>query len=490
MIAANTPDALSALTESLNADIRQLSALESDYHHHNHGHHRDNDGWHPIGDGMGDDIGEMDLGALRSEARELAAMNEYAINGHENRISYVIGTGHTYTAVAKKDTGATDDQVAAVQAAIDAFTKRNRWARRQQETLRRVDRDGEAFLRFFTVDKGLIVRFVEPWQVSTPDELSAEPNASMGILVDDDDIETPIGYFVDDELVDASDIQHRKQGVDENQKRGVPLMFAVFEKLRRIEKISECIAIVAQIQAKFALIRKHSGQNSTNVQAILAAKKVGSSMDALTGATHNVEQYPPGAIIDVPQGTEYEFPTQGLDAARYVTLISYLLRGVASRLIMPEFMLTSDASNANFASTFVSEGPAVKNFQRLQSLQREDDLEVIELAVNVAGVDLTNIEIQVGFPSLTARDRLAEAQEAQIYIQMQILSPQTLSGKLDLDYEQEQANISKHRSSDLGFEDVPQPGAGDLTPQEPEGDGDGDQDDGDEETDSGSESDS
>ena len=34
---------------------------------------------------------------------------------------------------------------------------------------------------------------------------------------------------------------------------------------------------------------------------------------------------------------------------------------------MPEFMFTSDASNANYASTLVAEGPAVKMFERLQA---------------------------------------------------------------------------------------------------------------------------
>ncbi len=39
------------------------------------------------------------------------------------------------------------------------------------------------------------------------------------------------------------------------------------------------------------------------------------------------------------------------------------LRAIAARLVMPEFMLTSDASNASYASTMVAEGPAVRMFQ-------------------------------------------------------------------------------------------------------------------------------
>ena len=48
-------------------------------------------------------------------------------------------------------------------------------------------------------------------------------------------------------------------------------------------------------------------------------------------------------------GTEYEFPAAGIDAGRYVTVLQAELRAIASRLVMPEFMLTSDASNANYS---------------------------------------------------------------------------------------------------------------------------------------------
>jgi hypothetical protein len=38
---------------------------------------------------------EHQLAELRSQCRRLAATNEFAINGHENRISYIVGPGHS-----------------------------------------------------------------------------------------------------------------------------------------------------------------------------------------------------------------------------------------------------------------------------------------------------------------------------------------------------------------------------------------------------------
>ena len=43
----------------------------------------------------------------------------------------------------------------AVQKVIDEFVRENRWQLRQQEIVRRIDRDGEAFLRFFVDRDGL-----------------------------------------------------------------------------------------------------------------------------------------------------------------------------------------------------------------------------------------------------------------------------------------------------------------------------------------------
>ena len=54
---------------------------------------------------------------------------------------------------------------------------------------------------------------------------------------------------------------------------------------------------------------------------------------------------------------EYDFPARGLDASSFVAVLQAELRAIAARLVMPEFMFTSDASNANYASTMVAEGP-------------------------------------------------------------------------------------------------------------------------------------
>ena len=56
--------------------------------------------WTPVG-GVGGTspgtsavpINEQQLRELRNQCRRLATTNEFAINGHENRVSYIVGAG-------------------------------------------------------------------------------------------------------------------------------------------------------------------------------------------------------------------------------------------------------------------------------------------------------------------------------------------------------------------------------------------------------------
>ncbi|MBL8826109.1 MAG: hypothetical protein JNM18_03935 [Planctomycetaceae bacterium] len=123
------------------------------------------------------------------------------------------------------------------------------------------------------------------------------------------------------------------------------------------------------------------------------------------------------------------------------------LRAIAARLVMPEFMLTSDASNANFSSTMIAEGPAVRMFERWQKQLIETDLEVmhrvIEHAVQSGRLPQhawEQVEVQAAAPSVHVRDRLQEAKQSEIEFANLVLSRQTWCQRAGLDFDQEQAN--------------------------------------------------
>jgi capsid protein len=398
---------------------------------------------------------EQMLGELRGQCRRLAATNEFAINGHENRVSYIVGPGHSYRASVCKGVEASCELAMQAQKVLERFLRENRWQMRQQEIVRRVDRDGEVFLRFFVAADGMTrVRFIEPDQVTTPAELAGDPAASFGIQTDADDVESVTGYYVDGEFVDAAEVQHRRANVDFNVKRGLPLFTPVRKNLRRAERLLRNMSIVAEIQSAIALIRKHRGASRSGIEQFVADTSVAGVSDPghNSSRTRHFSQYGPGTILDAPAGMEYDFPARGLDASSFVAVLQAELRAIAARLVMPEFMFTSDASNANFASTMVAEAPAIRMFERLQATMIEQDRAVMWRVVNnavAAGAlpsDVADlVDIQIIPPSLHVRDQLKQAQVDRIAYNNGVLSPQTWSQHLGLDYDQEQKNLAVHR---------------------------------------------
>jgi capsid protein len=416
----------------------------------------DGDGrWEPVG---GEAAGgcqsgvpftsEAQLAEIRDQCRALAVSNEFAINGHENRVNYIVGSGHAYRAAARQGSKAEEGLVREVQAVLDAFVRVNRWHRRQQEIVRRRDRDGEVFLRFFGAEDGILrVRFVEPGQVSSPKLLTSDATASFGIRTEREDVETVLAYAIDGQWVDAGEVQHRKANVDANVKRGLPLFYAVRKNLRRAEKLLRNMSVVAGIQSAIAIIRKHATGTRSGLQQFVQGQA-----EAIAGGQSGrpvpFQRFAPGTILDTFSGTDYEFPAATIDASRYVAVLQAELRAIAARLVMPEFMLTSDASNANYASTMVAEGPAVRMFQRLQHEMIEDDLDVMRRAVDAA-IDAgrlpaearTEVELQAVPPSLAVRDRLKEARADEILVRAGAMSAETMAVRHGLDPDRERARI-------------------------------------------------
>jgi capsid protein len=389
------------------------------------------------------------LAEIRDYCRMLAVTNEFAINGHENRISYIVGGGHVYRAAARRGAAGNSALVEEMQSFIDEFARENRWPRRQEEIVRRKDRDGECFLRLFAADDGIArVRFVEPAQVAPPADRLTDPAASFGVQTDPDDVESVLGYWIDGRLVDAAEIQHRKANVDANVKRGLPLFYPVRKNLRRAEKLLRNMSVVAEIQSAIAVIRKHASATAAGLADFVANNADLSIGGGATGRARHYQRYAPGTILDAAAGTDYQFPAAGIDAARYVAVLQAELRAIASRLVMPEFMLTSDASNANYSSTMVAEGPAVKMFERLQREMIGDDVELLWRAARMAvaagrlpGEVLGAVEIRGIPPTLAVRDRLKEAQADQILVRNGAMSVATLAMRNGLDPEHERQLI-------------------------------------------------
>lgn len=389
---------------------------------------------------------EMDHKRIRDESRWFAAHHAFAISALENRASYVVGTGHNYTVRPKPKVELSDDVLESIEREIADFTEANMWQHRQIENQIRLDRDGEVFLRFFDVNGRLVVRYVEPEQVATP----LGEKAAFGVATDAKDAETVLGYWVSWdasrmgswEFVESGQIQHRKLNVDGSLPRGLPTLFGVRANLRRAWKLLRNMSTVAGIQAAVAIVRQHGAAPAGSVQQYAARMAQMPSTTGESSATY--ERYPPGAVIDSPPGVEVKFPAESINVANYVQAVQAELRAIAARLSMPEYMLSGDASNANYSSTLVAEGPAVKMFERLQSQTIWWDTQVLIRALELAerngrlpqGVSQL-IVIDAEGPTVQSRNRLIEAQADQILLTMGVVSPQTIAARHGFNYDQE-----------------------------------------------------
>ena len=382
---------------------------------------------------------EAYLSSLREQSRNLVLTNEFAINAIENRINYIIGVGHKYHAIPFEESE--HDLAEQVQDCLDRFCEENQWSRRHQEMIRRLDRDGEAFVRFFSdTDGSTRIRFVEPTQVSCPKDYQQDGNHSFGIHADSHDVETIHGYWIDGEYVSSREIQHRKANVDSNVKRGLPLLFPVRKNFKRIEKLLRNMSIVAEIQSAIALVRKHTGATAESLRRYSQSQSHSATTETQTGQTLNVQRFTPGTIIDTYGQTDYEFPVAAIDASRYILILQAELRAIAARLVIPEFMLTSDASNANYSSTMVAEGPAVRMFERLQYDTISYDLAIFrrvlenEILHGKLPVDVhRRVRLHAIPPMLAVRDRLKEAKADEILLKAGVLSAHTMSMRYGLD---------------------------------------------------------
>jgi capsid protein len=397
---------------------------------------------------------EAELAALRAESRWYAQYHPFALSALENRANYIVGSGHNYKVNPKPGVEIDAASLDAIQRELIEFVERSQWPVRQREIQWRMDRDGEAFLRMFVVDGRLEVRFVEPDQVTSP---IGRPDIAFGVETDPEDAETVLAFWVARrpgqaqslERIDASEIQHRKANVDRTMPRGVPILTSVRANLRRAWKLLRNMSTVAGIQAAVAIVRRHEAAAVGSIQQYVSRLATAQTRDD-RGQTRDYQHLPPGAIVDLPPGVSYEFPASGIDASKFVQAVQAELRAIAARLCMPEFMLSADASNANYASTMVAEGPAVKMFERLQSEMIWADAAILTRALETAeragrlpiGAS-RQVTIDAEAPIVQSRNRLAEAQADQILLAMGVISPQSVAARHGYDWRAERDLIAQ-----------------------------------------------
>jgi len=405
------------------------------------------------------------LKIIRDRSRQIARNNEFAIaaiNAHRN---YVVGTGFTYAVQARTD-GSSNELIKRTQDLVDLFVEHNRMAELESEVIYRLHSDGECFLRSFKGEDGLLrVRFVEPELVRPPAD-DTTPASSFGIKCADEDIHHVVGYWIIEKpwenltptLVPADQILHLKLNSESNSKRGLPTIYAVESNLRAAEDVLQSMIAVAKARSKIAVIRKVNDSPPEAINALTQTAADYTVTDPVQGRATTINHMGYGSILTSTGNVEYDFPAMNIGAADLVETLSANLRAIAARFGITETMMSTDASNNNYASALVAEAPAVKTFERMQRMigqavgerrtrpERALIWQQITHAVNIGMLPrdvLDQVVIRAKGPQLVARDYDREAQTAKTYMDMGLWSPQTITAESGKNFEEEQRNIAK-----------------------------------------------
>lgn len=385
---------------------------------------------------------------LRDKARHLVDSNPFARNALTLYRNYVVGTGmqhevlftHTLTGDDTRfENDASDQQVAIATELWRRFLDVNHWdtsCRRDWEFCLRTWRDGECFLRLFRQPAWPPrLHFVDPERI-LPDPVSGMP--TEGIATEPENVEAPTYYRVQLEedrhdLVPADRMLHCKIGVDGNVKRGQSLFAPVIDALQKYQSWLDIELIHRKVASSIVLVRKHAGTSPAGVTGFADwSAQASQPLGPLTPQQRRA-LLQPGTMIDA-QGYDLQYlsPDSHFDDASI--LGRRLLLAVAAGTGLPEFMLTADAANANYSSTLVSEGPAVRLFAswqaffigQWQTLFRLVMQEAVRLGL-LSNEALQSLRLHITPPAVAVRNRREDAEADAIYFDRGAISRRELA---------------------------------------------------------------
>jgi hypothetical protein len=443
--------------------------------------------WLPVQSGRQDDRrdggnrpffwSDIDLDRARGMARWLATTNPLAIGALESVADYTVRSGYVYKTRPsrrfKKDDTA-KELAAMVQDVIDEFQdinsvgesedQRLTWADREWEAVLRHVRDGEPIVRTFPQTDGTtLARFVEPEQVRQP--LGSDPDWSFGVRNEPGDVERVLSYAItyggpdDWEEVPACDVSHLKANVDSCVKRGLSDFYSTGPALEEVWKLLRAMRVGATSQAAIAWIEQYAkASQATLNNAVNRSRDLNTPRfaDAATGRVPYTQKMDAGMVVKIGEGREYLPAPLAQNTTQHTTVVGLCLRSLGARWRMPEYMISGDSSNANYASTLVSGAPFVARVERRQSVYGRFFVRVNWQAVRNAAkagrfvirghaysYEEVKAMVDIAFtpPQVAIANKLEESQISQAAIASGVMSPKTARARMGLDDEQELENL-------------------------------------------------
>ncbi|VTS03324.1 phage portal protein [Tuwongella immobilis] len=410
---------------------------------------------------------EAELALLRAPARVLASSNSYAIGLMEGLTSYVISTGYRYRAASRRKANpAPQELLDRCQDIIDEFEQRTEWhggelPGLEEELFVRSVEDGEFLLIHFPMPDGKVeVRTAEPEQLTQPPGSDLR-EWSFGVRTLPEDTQRPLGYWIawdpanpaDGEELPPERVTHFRRNVKRSIKRGMTdFSFDTFETLNSSAALLGSLAEGAAEQASIVSVMQHAIGTKEDIQAFVDSDADFQERNPLNGQESPVKRYRRGTHLHVPEGQTYVPPPNATNGPVHLSILQACLRAAGVRWNAPEWLVSGDASNNNYASSLTAEAPFTRTIQRRQPQYaqafRRTFWYVLEHHANTHGGIHAGgrtwgwgeiqalVDILVEHPTAQVRNRLEEAQRNQIEIGLGIQSRQIAAAESGRDFAQ------------------------------------------------------
>lgn len=427
---------------------------------------------------------EQDLRVIRAAGRRFYAAFPVAQGIIESTVNYEIGAGYNFV-VKPKPRYEHDPNAAALvpilQAVVDRFLEHNRFVGHLDREIHKQSRiDGEAAPTLYPDDRDVRVELIDPDYILQP----AKPEGLDKMLrqshklnfwwhgvhtqwnphLKRDDVSRPLGYHVvfdkygeQWDYLPASRVEHIKRNVGPGARRGVTDYWIIRKDLESEAKIRRNTAEGAAILAAIVMIRQHAeGVSKSSIESMVSGNATSTiSRPTQSGSRPtSSENVQPGTVKDIPYGMTHTLGPMGtLRSPIYIEVAQYLQRVMGTPRSTPEYLVSGDASNANYASTLVAEGPFVKSRehgQRFDALHFESLLWKAMLMYAKIGVLAAPwqmlremLDIKAEYTSPASRDKKEQADVNKILHDAGIMSKRTWAADSGLDLDEEIANGAK-----------------------------------------------
>lgn len=398
--------------------------------------------WIPVGVGSGtakqiEEVLFQNLESIRTLSRQLWYENEHYKGIIRTYVKYIAGKSPVV------------ESEQANQAWAE-FVKKFQFRRFMKEWVRRFFRDGETFLYLPTM------KFIDPCLIVEP---AGNANASYGIEQDDRGKE--IAFYVSTEngtilKLDGSTVLHTDD-TDDDQKRGIPYLLTLSKRTSQYNDLLESRVKLNQIRSSIALVRKHEGATSTGLKTFADAQK-DNDLEDRYGKTKRQAYIRPGAIIDTNAKTSYEFLAPNIAASEVKDDIRSVRLCFSAMTGLPEFMITGDASNGNYASTMIAEGPGEREIEDWQDFFAEEIFEIWKY------VTQTEENPEVRFRPIISRKTKEETERNKVLFDSGVISLEEWRRREGVDSEkmENEINGANETTGQTGKDDWQQDFAGNV----------------------------